>query len=215
MYRLYIHPLPVRIWHWTNAVGFVLMILTGMQIRYVGLIDVVTFRTAVHVHNFVGSVLIANFFLWLLFYLFSDRIRAYHPELSLRKHFTGSLRQVYYYAYGIFRGEPNPFHVGVYRKFNPLQSMIYQIIMMLLFPIQIYTGILMWDVQRFSAQVNFFGGVRVIDTVHVLVFIAFVFYILVHVYLGTLGHTRIAHFKSMMTGYEDVDEEEAEAAAEP
>jgi thiosulfate reductase cytochrome b subunit len=51
--------------------------------------------------------------------------------------------------------------------------------------------------------------------VHVLVFIAFVFYILVHVYLGTLGHTRIAHFKSMMTGYEDVDEEETKAAGEP
>ena len=68
MHRLYIHPLPVRIWHWTNAVGFVLMILTGMQIRYVGLIDVVSFRTAVSVHNFVGFVLIANFFLWFLFY---------------------------------------------------------------------------------------------------------------------------------------------------
>ena len=36
-----------------------------MQIRYVGLIDVVSFRTAVSVHNFVGFVLIANFFLWL------------------------------------------------------------------------------------------------------------------------------------------------------
>ena len=44
------------------------MILTGMQIRYVGLIDVVSFRTAVSVHNFVGFVLIANFFLWLAFY---------------------------------------------------------------------------------------------------------------------------------------------------
>jgi thiosulfate reductase cytochrome b subunit len=30
---------------------------------------------------------------------------------------------------------------------------------------------------------------------------------MVHVYLGTLGHTRMAHFKSMMTGYEDMDEE--------
>ena len=49
---------------------------------------------------------------------------------------------------------------------------------------QFYTGILLWDVKRFSAQVDFFGGVRVIDTVHVLIFIAFVFYILVHVYLG-------------------------------
>ena len=210
--QLYIHPIPVRIWHWTNALGFVLMILTGMQIRYVGLIDVVSFHTAVTVHNFVGFVLIANFCLWLAFYITSDRIRAYHSELNLKKHFIGSFRQAYYYAFGIFRGDPNPFTPTVYRKFNPLQSMIYQIIMMLLFPVQIYTGILMWDVKRFSAQVDFFGGMRVIDTVHVLVFIAFTFYILVHVYLGTLGHTRTAHFKAMMTGYEDVDEE-AEAAA--
>ena len=32
--KIYIHPLPVRIWHWSNAVGFVLLILTGLQIRY-------------------------------------------------------------------------------------------------------------------------------------------------------------------------------------
>jgi thiosulfate reductase cytochrome b subunit len=215
MHRLYIHPLPVRIWHWTNAVGFVLMILTGMQIRYVGLIDVVSFRTAVTVHNYVGFVLIANFLLWLVFYLTSDRIRAYHSELNPRKHFIGSLRQVYYYGFGIFRGEPNPFQPTIYRKFNPLQSMIYQIIVMLLLPVQIYTGILMWDVKRFSAQVDFFGGVRVIDTVHVLIFITFVFYVLVHVYLGTLGHTRLAHFKSMMTGYEDMDEEGAAGSSPP
>ena len=84
--------------------------------------------------------MIANFFLWLAFYLYSDRIRAYHPELSLKKHFIGSLRQAYYYAYGIFRGEPNPFTPSIYNKFNPLQSMIYQIIMMLCFPVQIYTA---------------------------------------------------------------------------
>lgn len=214
MHRLYIHPLPVRLWHWTNAVGFVLMILSGMQIRYVGLIDAVSFRTAVTVHNSVGFVLIANFFVWFLYYLFSDRIKAYHPELSPRKHFLGSFRQIYYYGYGIFKGDPNPFHISIYSKFNPLQSMTYQVIMMLLVPIQFYTGILLWDVKRFSAQVDFFGGVRVIDTVHVLIFIALVFYLLVHVYLGTLGHTRTAHFKAMLTGYEDVEEEPAAAQPE-
>ncbi len=205
MQRVYIHPLPVRIWHWINAIGIVLMILTGMQIRYVGLIDMVPFRTAVNVHNLTGFVLIANFFLWLVYYLSSDRIRVYHP-LSPRKHFLGSLRQAYFYGYGIFKGDPNPFHVSVYSKFNPLQSMFYQIIMMLLLPIQFYTGILLWDVKRFSAQVGFFGGVRVIDTVHVLIFIFLVFYVLIHVYLGSLGHTRTAHYKAMLTGYEDMEE---------
>ena len=206
MARIYLHPLPVRIWHWTNAVGFILMILTGIQIRYVGLVDVVSFRTAVTVHNFVGFVLIANFFVWLVFYLTSDRIRAYHSELNPKKHFIGAIRQIYYYAFGIFRGDPNPFHATPYNKFNPLQSMTYQIIMMLCLPVQIYTGILLWDVKRFQAQVDFFGGVRVIDTVHVLIFIVFVFYIFVHVYLGSLGHTRTTHYKAMLTGYEDIDE---------
>jgi len=78
--------------------------------------------------------------------------------------------------------------------------------MMLLLPIQFYTGILLWDLKRFSAQVDFFGGVRVIDTVHVLIFVFLIFYVLVHIYLGSLGHTRAAHYKAMLTGYEDVEE---------
>jgi len=210
--RIYLHPLPVRIWHWVNAVGFLVMIFTGLQIRYVGLFDIISFKNAVTLHNATAVILIANFvFLWLLFYLMSDRIKAYLPELNPRKHFIGSLKQAYYYGYGIFRGEPNPFYLSIYHKFNPLQSMTYQVVVMLLLPIQIYTGILLWDVNRFSTQVNFFGGVRVIDTVHVLIFIAFIFYMFVHVYLGTLGHTRTAHFKAMWTGYEDV-EAEPEAA---
>ena len=81
MHRIYINPLPVRIWHWINAVSCVMLALSGIQIRYVGLIDVVPFRIAVTVHNWFGFVVVANFFLWLLFYLFSDRIRVYHPEL--------------------------------------------------------------------------------------------------------------------------------------
>ena len=56
------------------------------------------------------------------------------------------------------------------------------------------------------AQVNFFGGVRVIDTVHVVIFAFLIFYLLVHIYLGSLGHTRTAHYKAMLTGYEDVEE---------
>ena len=34
MKKLYLHPLPVRIWHWINAVSFVVLIVTGLQIRY-------------------------------------------------------------------------------------------------------------------------------------------------------------------------------------
>jgi thiosulfate reductase cytochrome b subunit len=207
MDKLYIHPLPVRIWHWTNAFGFVLMIATGLQIRYLDLMQVVSFRTAVVAHNWIGFVLIANFFVWLSFYLFTDKIKVYHPELSPTKYFRASWRQIQFYGYGIFRGDANPHHPNAYRKFNPLQSMMYQIIMMLLVPLQFFTGLILWDVTRFSSMVDLFGGLRVVDTIHVLLFIVFSGFIIVHIYLGSLGHTPSAHFKAMITGYEEVEED--------
>jgi thiosulfate reductase cytochrome b subunit len=207
MPRIYINPLPVRIWHWANAVGFVLLILTGLQIRYLGAVQLLSFKTAVVLHNWIGFALIANFAIWLGFYLFTDKIRVYHPELSPRKHFLATFRQMRYYGYGIFRGDPNPHHIGVYQKFNALQSVMYQIVMMIVVPLQFYTGVLLWDVTRFSGQVELLGGVRIVDTVHVLLFIFFCSFIIMHVYLSSLGHTPSAHFKAMLTGYEDVDDE--------
>jgi thiosulfate reductase cytochrome b subunit len=205
MRKLYINPLPVRVWHWINAIGFVLLIATGLQIRYLDVFQLMPFRAAIALHNWMGFVLIANFFIWLFFYMFTDKIKVYHPELRPMKYFRDSFRQLQYYGYGIFRGEANPHHPNPYRKFNALQSMMYQIIMMLLVPLQFFTGVLLWDVTRFSAMVDLFGGLRVVDTVHVLLFILFSGFIIVHVYLASLGHTPTAHFKAMITGYEEVE----------
>ena len=56
---------------------------------------------------------------------------------------------------------------------------------------------------------------RVVDTVHVLIFIVFVFYIPFHAYLGTLGRTPMEHFKAMFNGYEEIEEgESAEVATD-
>lgn len=207
MKKLYLHPLPIRIWHWINASSIIAMLLTGVQIRYIGLINVMGFKTAVELHNWIGFVLIANFFIWLLFYLSSDKIKTYHTELSPTKYFREFFAQMKYYGFGIFKGDPNPHHASAYHKFNPMQSMTYQIVMMLVAPFQFYTGVLLWDVERFRPAVDFFGGVRVVDTVHVLGFIFLTFFIFIHPYLATLGHTPTTHIKAMFTGYEEVEDE--------
>lgn len=209
MEKLYVHPLPVRIWHWINAAGFIVLILTGIQLRYADLFHVLPFPVTVRAHNWVGFTLIANYFIWLAFYLLTDKIKVYHPELDPAKHFRNTLRQLQYYGYGIFKGEPNPHHVSLYHKFNPLQSMAYQVIMILLVPIQFYTGLLLWDLERFGGSVALFGGVRVVDTIHVSLFVFFAAFIFVHPYLASLGHTWSAHFKAMLTGYEEVEGPEA------
>jgi len=208
--ELYINPLPVRIWHWINASGFVLLILTGAQIRYVDLFNLMNFEAAVKLHNWVGFTVIANYFVWLGYYLTSERIRVYHPELHPRQFFERAIRQARYYGYGIFKGERSPHHVRPLDKFNPMQSIAYQIIMLLVVPVQFATGVLMWDVKRFQHWIEMVGGIRVVDTIHVLGFIVFVSFILVHAYMGTLGQRPSTHFKEMFTGYE-----EPEASEEP
>jgi thiosulfate reductase cytochrome b subunit len=204
MPRLYINPLPVRIWHWINALGFVTLILTGVHIRYADLVQLVSYASAVRVHNGVGFVLIANYFVWLGFYLFTDKITVYHPELDPKKHFAASFRQAVYYGYGIFRGQQNPHHATAHHKFNALQSVLYQIIMMILVPLQFYTGLVLWDLDFFGGSVALLGGVRVVATIHVLLFIFFTAFIFGHVYLATLGPKPSTHFKAMLTGYEEV-----------
>jgi thiosulfate reductase cytochrome b subunit len=201
--QLYINPLPVRIWHWLNALGFVVLILTGTQIRYPDLFNVVTFETAVKTHNWVSFTVIGNYFVWLCFYLFTDKITVYHPELNMRKFFDKAFSQMMYYSYGIFRGEQKPHKVLPHDKFNPLQSITYQIVMLLVVPIQFVTGIMMWDIKRFEAPIEMLGGLNNVVTVHVLIYIFFVAFTLVHAYMGALGHTPSAHFKEMFTGYEE------------
>jgi thiosulfate reductase cytochrome b subunit len=204
--ELYINPLPVRIWHWINALGFVLLVLSGAQLRYMDLLQLMSFEAAVKLHNWVGFAVIGNYFIWLGFYLFSDRISNYHPVLDAKAFISKYFLQLRYYAYGIFRGERNPHHVQPYDKFNPVQRMTYQLIMLVAVPVQFITGLMMWNVKGFREWIELLGGIRVVDTIHVLLFIFFVFFILVHAYMGALGQKPSTHFKEMFTGYEEPED---------
>jgi thiosulfate reductase cytochrome b subunit len=211
--KLYIHPLPIRIWHWTNAFLFVALIVTGIQIRYIGQIDLgMSFRTAVQWHNYTGFALGAGFIFWLFYHLFSkNMIRRYHTEPNREKFYVDSVKQVKYYALGMLRGERNPQHMTELREFNTLQSVTYQVVLMGLVPIQLATGLLLWDVKRFAGAVDLMGGVRVVDTVHVVLFVFFTAFVLAHAYIGSMGPKPMTHFKEMFTGYDEAEEEHEEA----
>ena len=117
-----------------------------------------SFRTAVVVHNWMAFALIANFFVGLPFYLFSAANMAYHPEFNIVKLAEASFRPGDVLRLDDVHGEPNPHHINPYHKFNPLQRTLYQILMLLLLPLQFATGLLMWDVKRFSSMIDLVGG---------------------------------------------------------
>jgi Ni/Fe-hydrogenase b-type cytochrome subunit len=206
MKRIYLHALPVRVWHWINAASFFVLIATGVQIRYRDAIHLMSFKSAVDIHNIFGFALIANFLLWAVYYIVSGKLKVYLPDPNLKNFIQGSIRQARYYAYGIFVGEPNPHHASPDSKFNPMQQIAYFNIMLLLLPIQILTGLMLWDIKLFSGMIAAVGGLKIVDAGHLLLSIFFTAFLFVHVYLATLGHTWSEHIKAMFTGYEDEPE---------
>lgn len=198
---VYIHHAPIRVWHWVNAVAFIFLLVTGVQIRFAGHLDWFSLEEAIHLHNYVGFMVISNYGLWLFYSLGSGQIRLYLP--SFKGMIPKIIEQVVYYTYGIFRGDPNPHHISVEAKFNVMQQQTYAMIMFVLVPLQIVTGLLLWEIKRFEDYIQFLGGVRIVNLIHVVLFFFFAAFMIGHIYLATLGHTPLAHIKAMFTGYEE------------
>jgi thiosulfate reductase cytochrome b subunit len=198
---LYVHPAPVRIWHWVNAIGFVFLVITGLQIRFADTLSIFPLEHAIRIHNYVGFVVIGAYGLWVSYYFGTMKIKIYFP--NLRTFVPDAIRQIQYYGNGIFKGDPNPHHMTPDHKFNALQQKAYLGIMFIFLPAQMITGLFLWRVKNFENYIALLGGIKIIDTVHVLLFFFFTAFMIVHFYLATLGHTPTAHFKAMFTGYEE------------
>ncbi len=208
MKKIYLHPLPIRIWHWVNAGGFIVLILTGANIR--NIVNLFSVETAVEIHSWLGFVLLANYFIWFLYYLLTLNIKIYIPPLHHPVEFAKkALRQAKFYGFGLMVGDQNPHHSTPDNKFNPMQQMSYLMIMTVLIPVQIITGLFLWDPKLFSPIVNIVG-IQIFDLIHVLLWIFFSAFMIVHFYLATLGHTTWAHIIAMFSGYEEEHEEHEE-----
>lgn len=205
--RIYLTATPIRIWHWVNALAIVTLCVTGAQIRFPEYVNICgTYKAAIRLHNTAGIVASVSFLLWLGYYLIVARslIRIYVPTLEDVK--RGMFRQALYYFYFYFRGRPNPHTATPEDKFNPMQKMAYLVMMLVLVPLIIVTGILLLNVEPLRAWVTAAGGIKLIDGAHFLLACAFCAFLFTHAYLATLGHTPLAHFKPMWTGWEEVEE---------
>lgn len=206
---IYLQPIPVRIWHWLNALGIVTLCVTGAQIRFPEYVNIFgTYKSAIELHNAAGLVVVASFALWIAYYFVfaGTLIKLYVPTMDdLQK---GILRQALFYFFFYFLGRPNPHHTTPTNKFNPMQKAAYLFIMVALVPLVIVTGLILLYLGPLHTTVLMFGGMKVIVSVHFLVACCLCAFVFTHVYLATLGHTPFAHFVPMWTGWEEEEEVE-------
>lgn len=188
-----------RIWHWLQALSVVVLLVTGFEISYGSLFTVTGFETAVTVHNIAGLVLVLNAFLALFYNLAGGLIRQYIP--AARDIFPLGFKHASYYIFGIFRGDPHPFDKTPQRRLLPLQKITYFLILNLLLPLMVVTGLLKLGADTYPELVAWFGGLKVLGPVHRFGAWLFAAFVIMHVYMTTTGTTWWSNMKAMVTGY--------------
>ncbi len=201
MKKTYLHPLPLRVWHWVNALIVTLLLATGIRLRAAGIPDLPPHSTALLIHRYLGWALVASFVFWLIYCLASGHLgRQYTLR---RRDIKGIFGQTRFYLWSIFKGVENPFRPSPDDKFNPLQKLAYGGVMCIVTPVLVVTGLLFSDVATVRKYVLLWNIAKLLDAIHVIGAYLFCFYLVVHVYMATLGKTPFSHIKAMIVGYEE------------
>jgi thiosulfate reductase cytochrome b subunit len=212
MKKIYLHPLPLRIWHWANACIIIFLIVTGIQLRVSGMAAVRPHDPALILHKYMGWGMTASFIFWLAYSLMS-RTLGRNYTIGVRD-LRGISRQIKYYLITIFQGEENPFRPASEKKFNPLQKLAYGSIMGIFAPVLVITGLLFSDILFFRKYILLWDIAGLVNALHVAGAYVFILYLVVHLYMATLGRSVFSHARAMIVGYEEEPDESEENAVQ-
>lgn len=208
--RVKLYPTYERIWHWVQAFAVLALLVTGLEIR--DHVHLIGFEPAIRFHNALGFFLLFNAFLGFFYFLTSGAISQYVSQP--RDFGTLAVQQATYYLRGIFKGDPHPVERTAKARLNPLQKVVYMVILNMLLPWQIFTGFAIWGLERWPNIEDAVGGLPVLLPLHALGSWLFAAFILMHVYLTTTsGRRPLSGLKAMITGWEEVKVDPGEEAS--
>ncbi len=205
MKKLYLYPLWLRIWHLLNALLMILLFLSGISLHYAeASVIKLGFSSSMFIHNVCGIILSLNYLCFVIFNLITGNYK--HYLLKFKNFFKEILIQARYYLIDIFDKEPHPFPANEKRKFNPLQKLGYLSIMYFMVPLVIITGwILMFP--EFTPDSLFgMGGIWPAAILHIVTGFIISIFTVVHIYLGTTGHTVRDLYLGIITGWHHTEE---------
>lgn len=189
-----------RFWHWVQALLIMLLALTGFEVH--GTFEIFGFERAVSIHNKLAWSLLVLIAFAIFWHFTTGAWRQYLPT----RRNLGAMVQ--FYLRGIFRGEPHPVKKTELSKLNPLQRLTYLALKLVLIPLQLVSGLLYYFYNDLTAAGWLSGGVGTVALVHTIGTFALLVFLVVHIYLTTTGHTPLSNIKAMITGWEELDEEE-------
>ena len=201
MRRVVLYETFERLWHWAQAVMIILMMLTGFEIRGMG-IHLFGFQRAVSLHNILAIALVTLIVFAIFWHVTTGEWRQYIPTRKFLR------EMIAFYLTGIFKGAPHPVKKHRMAKLNPLQRVAYLGFKVLIIPVQVTTGALYYFYPNLQHAMGWSpSSLWFIAVIHVLGAFGLVAFLIGHVYLTTTGHTPLTNIKAMITGWEDIKDD--------
>ncbi|GKY87505.1 cytochrome b/b6 domain-containing protein [Sinisalibacter aestuarii] len=192
-----VYPRFERLWHWMQVVLITTLAITGFGMN--GVHGLLPFGATVMLHTMAALVLIG---LWIFatFWLFTTGTwKQFIPRIE------GMFAVARFYAFGVFKGEEHPYEKKFWRKHNPLQAATYFVIKWTVFPAVWITGLLYLSYNFWEPMPNSGFWLPIVANLHLIAAYVVVTFVIVHVYLLTVGHGFRHHVKPMLSGFDEVD----------
>lgn len=201
--QVYIYKGFERFWHWMQAILIFFLAFTGFEIH--GTYSFFGYRDAVRYHNIAAYMFLILIAFAIFWHLTTGEYKQYLPTLKNIK------AQLDYYIFGIFRNAPHPTKKTVLSKLNPLQKLTYFGLKILVIPLSVTSGLLYMFYRYPSKQgveaINI-QSLEFIAIFHTVAAILLVVFIVTHLYLITTGATVTSNLKAMLTGYEELEDDD-------
>lgn len=199
---MYLYPKWIRAWHILNAILFLVLIVTGISMYYTdmeGASVLVGFARAVKLHNIAAFILTGNYVIFVLGNAFTTNGKYYRIK---NENFWSDLSiQIKYYAYGMFKGEKHPFPVTMESKFDPLKKLLYVLAMYVGMPVLIISGIVLMFPGLAFTSIFGVSGLVLFDILHISSGFILSIFLLIHIYICTLGAKPTSLLWGMISGY--------------
>lgn len=201
--QLYIYKSFERFWHWTQSFLILFLALTGFEIH--GTLSFFGYQNAVSYHKIAAYSFIILIVFAIFWHFTTGEWRQYLPTLKNLK------AQLRFYLSGIFQNAPHPIKKTVLSKLNPIQRLVYLGLKILVIPVMVISGLL-YMFYRYPQgnsieplNIHSIKGIALVHTAGAFLLVAF---IIAHIYLITTGSTLTSNLKAMITGFEDLEEDE-------
>jgi len=201
--KIYYYPVWLRIWHAINAIGILLLILTGISMNAgVNSKFLVSFDKAIDIHNVAGIVVTVNYLFYFVLNMATPNGKFYivKPRAFLKR----PIKQAYYYAWGMFHGMKAPYPLSEKRKFNPLQKYTYIIVMYLVMPCVIITGFGLLFPEIIIEKVYSVSGIFLTAVFHSALGFFISIFLIIHLYIASIGKSPLDNFRSILNGWHHV-----------